>query len=100
MRGTSHTNPLILGGVGGGNGNGIIRRAIIPNDDLEVSVGLRQDTIERVRKILGAVIDGDNERDKGWHGQKGREGTEFRVPNTRFSVTKTTIPLTIVRTKF
>jgi len=77
MRGTNHTNPFIFGGVGGGNGNGIIRGTIVPDNDLKFSVGLRQDTIKRVWEIHSTVINGDDEGDEGWHKGKGRVGVLY-----------------------
>jgi hypothetical protein len=50
---------------------GVVLRAVVYEDDLEVGVRLRERAVQRLRDERGAVVARDDDRDERFHGCVG-----------------------------
>jgi len=70
MRGGNDANTRVALGVLLGDGKGVVGGAVVPEQELEVSVGLRQDAVESKGEIMGAVVGGGDQGDGRGHGKR------------------------------
>jgi len=67
MGGGNDANTRVTGGVMLGDRQGIVGGAVIPQNQLEIGVGLRQDRGNQGGQISLAVVDRDDQGDRGGH---------------------------------
>ena len=62
-----HADAAVPAGEGIAKLPAAIRRAVIDQQDLDISVGLAQNTVDTVLQIFDNVIDRDNHRNQRFH---------------------------------
>ena len=53
------------------NGERVIGGAVVPENEFKVGIGLAADAVQSGGKVAIAVVNGNDERDEGWHDRNG-----------------------------